>query len=238
MLSNTPEIVRKNGGVIIYDPSLVSCPSEQIFDSSAHAGSDSFQKTESGRGASYYLDMNGVPMVLRNYRRGGLVGRVLHDQYLRFGTQNSRSFREFKILWQLHQEGFPVPRPAAAWFEPHGIYYRAALMTLRIADVETLGHRLIHNGLDAVNWLALGRLIRQFHQRGVYHADLNGHNILLDDGGKMYLLDFDRASIRRGSLWKKANLRRLRRSIKKIHNDDHSGFENNNWRAFLMAYNA
>lgn len=237
-MSKIPQIVHQNCGLVIYDPVLVSYPLDRFFDINAHTDSDSFQKIDSGRGAGYFFDADGISMVFRYYRRGGLVGKVLQDQYLGVCGNSSRSFREFKLLWQLYEEGFSVPRPVAALVEPHGIYYRAALVTVRISDVDTLGHRLVRDGAEAVNWTALGHLIRQFHQRGVYHADLNVDNILLDGENKMYLIDFDRASIRRTNLWKKSNIKRLLRSIKKIRQNDCDIFKDRCWERFLNAYNS
>lgn len=66
----------------------------------------------------------------------------------------------------------------------------------------------------ALDWQDIGRCIRRFHRAGVFHADLNVRNILIDPGQKVWLIDFDRARIvRPESSALVSNLRRLHRSL-------------------------
>jgi 3-deoxy-D-manno-octulosonic acid kinase len=59
-------------------------------------------------------------------------------------------------------------------------------------------------------------LVAQFHHKHVFHADLNAHNILVDDAQRWWLIDFDRGGLREPGLWCDSNLVRLRRSVLKI----------------------
>ena len=60
-------------------------------------------------------------------------------------------------------------------------------------------------------------IVRRFHQRGVYHADLNAHNILWTESGEVYLIDFDKGQLRETRRsWQLANLNRLQRSLSKL----------------------
>jgi len=157
--------------------------------------------------------------VLRHYRRGGLVAKLLKDQYLWLGAAHSRAFQEADCLNWMHARGLPVPRaiaaavwPAAVWSvkAPGGLFYRAAIIVEYLPDVTPLALTLQHPQ-------AVAQAIAAMHDAGVWHADLNAFNILLDEAGKVWLIDFDRA--RRCTLTptrRQANLKRLRRSLIKV----------------------
>jgi 3-deoxy-D-manno-octulosonic acid kinase len=79
-----------------------------------------------------------------------------------------------------------------------------------------------------------------FHREGVHHADLNAHNILLDDDGvgpRVHVLDFDRGRIRDRGPWEGAVLARLRRSLEKIRRQRHSvAFAEREWDWLMEGY--
>ena len=95
----------------------------------------------------------------------------------------------------------------------------------RIRKVHLLIEYVNGKTLDKMPALSVPRLVQIFsrvaaglnhmHRRGVCHADLNAHNILLSEDG-VYLVDFDRCQLRGGGLWRDANLVRLRRSLEKL----------------------
>jgi 3-deoxy-D-manno-octulosonic acid kinase len=87
---------------------------------------------------------------------------------------------------------------------------------------------------ERMPWSAVGRCLRRFHDAGVCHADLNAHNILLDEAGKPFLIDFDRGTRRGAGAWRGANLSRLRRSLDKLSGAD--GFNLAAWTALLEGY--
>jgi 3-deoxy-D-manno-octulosonic acid kinase len=63
----------------------------------------------------------------------------------------------------------------------------------------------------------IGCCLRRFHAAGVYHADLNARNILVDARGSVWLLDFDRARwVAPNSRRLKKNLQRLLQSLRKL----------------------
>ena len=53
-------------------------------------------------------------MVHKHYLRGGLVSKLIFDQYLWLNLELTRSFVEFRALEEMSQLGLPVPRPIAA----------------------------------------------------------------------------------------------------------------------------
>lgn len=195
------------------------------------------EATAEGRGANYFVRHAEQCWVLRHYRRGGLVGKVLDDRYLGRHHLRSRPWREWTLLNTLYRENFPVPRPVAARFEGGWLSYRADLITEQIQNVAPLSRLLSSGALPPPQWLAIGRCIRRFHRRGVCHADLNAHNILLDTTGEVFLLDFDRGEIRAGGRWQDRNLRRLQRSLLKLKSRPGSfAFSAADWSLLLDGY--
>src|SRR5690606_5957198 len=132
----------------------------------------------------------------RHYRRGGIFGPWLVDRYLWLGLVRTRAVREWTLLAELYGQGLPVPRPVAVRVCRTGLCYRADIVTERIAPAESLAERLAREPLSASGWRAIGACIRRFHDAGIWHADLNAHNVLLTADGP-HLLDFDRGRRRR-----------------------------------------
>ena len=107
-----------------------------------------------------------------------------------------------------------MPAPVAARYTRKGMHYRADLIMRRIPWVETVAERLARGALDPTLAKRVGATIAQFHSAGACHADLNAHNILVDEHGVVSLIDFDRGSLRKPALaWQQSNVARLRRSF-------------------------
>lgn len=175
---------------------------------------------QGGRGAAWFVDSDCGSLVLRHYLRGGLVAKLSRDTFLWRGTDKVRSFAEFRLLQRLLALGLPVPRPVAALYRRHGLGYRAAILLQRLAGVQTFAHRVAHQG-NAAPWQAAGCLIARFHRAGLNHADLNAYNLLFDDTGKAWMIDFDKSRLQTPkAAWQAANLARLRRSLVKVAGED------------------
>lgn len=179
-----------------------------------------------GRNTVWFIRQpNGKEAVLRHYYRGGLVGKLNKDKFWPEPAAQSRAMAEFSLLWQMRLWGLPVPRPCAALYQQHrfgfGFYtYSADILIERIPNTTDLAHLLQQRALTAAEWQQLGALIACFHQHQVYHSDLNCHNILLDQQGQFWLIDFDKCAIRKATDfpdqgWKQQNLQRLLRSLNK-----------------------
>ncbi|MBM4221212.1 MAG: 3-deoxy-D-manno-octulosonic acid kinase [Gammaproteobacteria bacterium] len=230
------KIARHGGEVILYDDALLSHAEPGLFAPDAQAS-----RAAGGRGAALYIDCAGQPCVLRHYYRGGLIGRLLGDQYLWSGESGTRCFREWLLLEQLFRTGLPVPRPVAARYQRSGFIYRADLITARLPGVESLAARLVRGDVPAEAWVRVGECIARFHAAGVWHADLNAHNIQIDAGGQIFLLDFDRGCIRPAARsWQQSNLARLQRSLLKVSANSAGAaqFSAGEWRALVAAYDA
>lgn len=221
-------------GALIFDASRWSS------DQAAHAfdGLDGEDATQRGRGGVRFLQLPFADAVLRCYRRGGMAARLSEDWYFWRGQNATRPFREFRLTAQLFDDGLPVPRPLAARYLRSSLGYRAALITERIAKAETLANRLAAG--DCIDWAGVGRVIARFHRRGLWHADLNAHNVMIDDDGVIWLIDMDRGALRSsGSTWARGNLDRLQRSLLKLGVQQRvEGFSTTAWPQLLAAYQA
>ena len=215
---------------ILYDDTLVSHADEALFAPPVRAAA------VGGRGTAWIVPgTDGGEWVLRHYRRGGLPARLIEDTYLWTGLEYTRPWREWRFLAELHALGLPVPRPVAARVTRNGLGYRGDLITRRIPNARSLGELLTLGDAVAIPWSAIGACIRRFHEAGVWHADLNAHNILVDGTGGVWLIDFDRGERRSGdAAWKQENLARLKRSLHK--SDLAEAVIAQGWAALLDGY--
>lgn len=203
-------------GAMLYDASRCGQPDERIFERDHWRARGALEETAGGRGTVAFVHDGGRRWVLRHYRRGGLVARLLRDRYLWTGAGRTRAFREWRLLQELHAAGLPVPAPVAARYLRQGPFYRADLVTEELPTRLTLAQALQRGPLDAAAWRAVGACVGALHGHGVRHADLNAHNLLLAPDGRVYVVDFDRGRIRARGAWEQAVLGRLHRSLRKV----------------------
>jgi 3-deoxy-D-manno-octulosonic acid kinase len=169
-----------------------------------------------GRGSIRRVDTGSGRVVVRHYQRGGIVARLSRDRFVWTGADATRPFREFRVTRRLQALALPVPEVVAGRWQRSGPTYRADLATREIAGARTLAERLAA-GDGGPDWDELGVLIARFHAVGLWHADLNAHNLLYDGEDRPWLIDFDRA--RFVAPWSGAlqgNLDRLARSLRKL----------------------
>ena len=199
-----------NAGAMLYDADAFDAPTPTLLEASGFATVSTVG--EGGRQAAWFVADTFGEGVLRHYRRGGLIARLSRDRYLWAGESRTRSFAEFGLLVAMRTLGLPVPQPLAAGYWRHGVTYAGALLTRRIPEVQALASCLDHAPLEDV-----ARAIVAMHRAGVWHADLNAFNIMVDRRSKVWLLDFDRS--RMGGLndaAREANVKRLGRSLRKV----------------------
>lgn len=196
--------------------------------------------TSGGRGGAWFIDREPPGMVLRHYRRGGMMARFAEKTYLFTGFEQTRSVAEFRLLGRLRSLGLPVPEAVAAIAWKYRLFwYRAAILVKRIPNSVTFpdSDRLGDESL----WSQLGQVIRRFHDNGLNHVDLNCDNILVA-GDQLYLIDFDRCKLvpesenDTDSAWKQRNLERLHRSMRKRCLALSSSRQELLWKHLLQAY--
>ncbi|CAM5186032.1 3-deoxy-D-manno-octulosonic acid kinase [Oligella ureolytica] len=178
-----------------------------------------------GRNAAWFISTTVGPAVLRQYRRGGLVGRFNKSKYFFISPEKTRSFQEFVIINYLHGAGLTVPKALAAFYQKKGLFCEMALITSLVDDtvpLATICQQFIDKLIDeelAANYARItAQRIRQMHDLGVWHADLNAYNILCtQEVIEAYLIDFDKAQkTKLSDVLRQQNLTRLQRSLLKV----------------------
>jgi len=222
---------------ILYDANKLSDPGPELFDPAYWAEQGALEGQALGRGTTHFIRAAKGCWVLRHYRRGGLVARVVKDRYCGFRPECSRSFREWQLLVDLYERGLPVPRPVAASVSQGLFTYRADIITEKISGTTTLAETLKVAALAPDAWERVGSCIRSLHDVECFHADLNAMNILLDNESAVYLIDFDRARYRASGSWKSSNLERLQRSLLKLGRLNQGfNFNSLDWKSLLSGY--
>jgi 3-deoxy-D-manno-octulosonic acid kinase len=233
------ECIRKDaGGEILFDAAVAPQVDRDWFERDYWRRHDALRVLAGGRGGVAIIDTPAGECVLRHYHRGGLIAKLSADRYLWQGAARTRSFTEFRLLGQLRAMGLPAPAPVASRYRCHGLSYTADLITARIAGARTLAECLAQGDLDATLAEQVGALVARFHRAGVWHADLNAHNVLLAPDG-LHLIDFDRGLLRPpAARWQAANLQRLRRSLLKegAGTSDMAAFDQVLWQPLLRGY--
>ncbi len=234
------QVVQSENCYILYDDSLISKPNNCLFEPDWLQQYAQLKHIAHGRGEAWFVDYEQQHWVLRRYMRGGLVAKFNKSRYFALSLDQTRAWREWQLLAELYDVGLPVPRPVAAqvcWCNIKTGFYQAYLLLEKIPGARTLAERLQNEMLGENDWQAVGVVIRQFHDHGVYHADLNANNILFDGSGRIYLIDFDRGEIRATGHWAQENVQRLRRSLDKLQGKHNAfNFDEVSWQALVQGY--
>lgn len=229
------EMLTEGARVVIWDAARLARPRAEWFDP-AHWPRR--RVLDRGRGATFAIEADFGCAVLRRYRRGGAVARVLKDRYVWTGQAQARPFAEFRLLAAATAAGLPVPRPLAAQVRRHGAFYSGDLLMAEIAGAQTLSARLqALADWSALDWQGIGRTLGRVHAAGFQHADLNAHNLLLDAAQGVHVIDWDRGRRRSGGAWTQEVLARLQRSLRKLFGARIDAADaDQGWRALLAAH--
>lgn len=226
-----------------YDNIEIDSFAPEMLDGEYWQAENAIVGSAQGRGTTWFIATENSKNVMRNwvlrhYYRGGLIGKVINDQYLYTGLEKTRAAREFSLLKTMRSLGLPAPKPVAFRVEKLGLFYRADLLSSRIENASDLVGVLSDKQIDDALWFAIGKVIKAFHQHGIYHHDLNAHNILVDDKNQVFLIDFDRGEQRTTlEKWPEENMARLLRSFRKeCHRVINFQWQEENWQALMKGY--
>src|SRR4030042_5705453 len=185
---------------------------------------------------------DGKRMVFRKYSHGGMLRTITVKLYF-FGA---RSFRELALTDEIRSCGISTISPIGAIHHRiFFLFYQAYFLSLEVPNAidliqyfQEMRARPTYENLSSKRKTirSAGLLIRQFHQAGIFHGDLQLKNILIA-GDQVLLIDFDR-SYRRSNLSiqeKMKNLIRLNRSAEKEIQQGLPLTRTDRWR-FFLAY--
>lgn len=178
------------------------------------------------RQSGFTLKLGGGPdLFIRHAHRGGMIRHLLKDIHLGL---HPRPVRELAVAVEAQRRGIPVAEPVGAvveWIAP--IAYRGAFLTRAMSGL-TLWE-LIRTDEDAyVRAHVLEearRAIDTMHQLGLFHADLNLHNLFITQSRESFvvaILDLDKSKLFRAAVpagLRRRNFNRLFRSARKLDPD-------------------
>ncbi|MFT6269938.1 MAG: 3-deoxy-D-manno-octulosonic acid kinase [Alphaproteobacteria bacterium] len=197
-------------------------------------------RTAQGRGTVYFFSLGNKELVLRHYKRGGLVAKLSNDKFIFNTISNTRCYEELSVLQHLHSKNVNVPSPIAGKVTRKGIFYTADIITEVIPNTIELHEVLQSEPVSLSTWHEIGTQLKKMHNAQVFHGDINVKNVLLNrptGPQAIHLLDFDKCEIRQGDDWKEANLARFKRSLlKQAGKFKHYYYHQNDWDQMLIAY--
>ncbi len=150
--------------------------------------------------------------LIREYRRGGFVRHFMTKSYL----FDNRPLHEIGVHCAAYRSGVPVPMPLGAYWEQRGPIYRGAIAVARLEAVHLLDYLSSDREGKLAALRGCGAALRQMHDAGFVHADLQIRNILIA-GAEPYIIDLDKARqcATVSPSAREVNLVRLRRSFEK-----------------------
>ena len=151
-----------------------------------------------GRGAVLQVFLHGIgSVVVKQYTRGGLLRYLLKRYYLRTGQ--IRCAQEYELTYFLRPLGINIPEPVA--FASKGrLIYQAWLVTREIPNVIPLSklEQQANSHFESI-MDSLVDQVTSLVKHSIFHPDLHPGNALVDSENRVFLLDFDKASVYQGS---------------------------------------
>lgn len=148
-------------------------------------------------------------IVVRPYRRGGLVRRLTTRTY----PDEGRFRMESEVHRALWQEGFPTVKPLGYASRSHawgveGLYFTGFVEAVPWPSIFERTQEFLPQFKALLNALS---------EWGLKAPDLNATNFIIDAQGRLLALDWDRARwVRPGDGVRKAHLRRIGRSLERL----------------------
>lgn len=154
--------------------------------------------TLEGRGPALYAIISGLGhVVVKSYKRGGVLSWFNKEYYLKTGEVRSK--KEFEFLVAAAKAGVSVSKPIAYASRGSGVY-KAWLITEAIESHVSFA-RLSRDEKEKALALmpSIVENIKRLIQNKIHHVDLHPGNILIDKYGRNYIIDFDKAYYFTGS---------------------------------------
>jgi len=151
-----------------------------------------------GRTSVTLAKLDGIgPVVIKYYRRGGLLRYIIKHRYLKLGK--TRAQREFELLHTVSNLGINVPEPIAyahrgrllyrAWLITREIYQPLSLVRLSLQD-ENKARQAMESVIEQISILI---------KNSILHVDLHPGNVVVDQKDRVFLVDFDKGHVYQGN---------------------------------------
>lgn len=175
------------------------------------------------RQSAFRLNLDdGLELFARRSRRGGMIASIFSDLYV---GVTPRPLTELAVTIEAMRRGIPIAEPMGAMVEWVGpALYRGFFLTRAVQGM-TLWEFLKTDDDPTVRNHVLGQVrsaIDTMHGKGLFHADLNLHNLLVTrarDSFTVIVIDLDKSRLFDASVpsaMRRANAARLVRSARKL----------------------
>ena len=95
-------------GLIRYDSNIIETIEDKHFTAQYWQQQKAIAGNSTGRATVWFIQQGDLGLLLRHYYRGGLVGKINKDRFLREPADKSRAIYEFDLLFKLREKGLPV----------------------------------------------------------------------------------------------------------------------------------
>ncbi|SFJ78599.1 3-deoxy-D-manno-octulosonic acid kinase [Succinivibrio dextrinosolvens] len=164
---------------------------ESFFDRTSIEKSEGVS-SRGGRGQTLLFTKDRRDLVLRHYKRGGLFGKLVSDFFFCFEPHSHRAYDEFALLNRMLVMNLPVPKPVIAREIFNGIGVVQDIVIERLNGYTDLSYVIAERHLSQEEFISIGRTLKRFFDNNILHTDLNIRNILINDTGKVCVIDFDK----------------------------------------------
>lgn len=162
-----------------------------------------------GRGTLGELRTANFDLLVRRYRRGGLLGSARGERFADAG----RAVDEARVGLALRERRLRTPEPLGVRARPHerGGLRLELLLERRTAAID-FGRAWLEGDAHLRQELEreLGAFIAALHEHGLVHRDLHWRNLLVEPraplGERLWIIDLDRASLADAPLDRDARL--------------------------------
>jgi len=174
------------------------------------------------RRSGFLIELDGIELFVRRCRRGGMIAWLLSDVYVGLAP---RPFNELRVAAEALKRGVPTAEPIGAmaeWIGPalyRGFFLTRAVRGMTLWEfVQTDDDPIVRRHVLEQAHAAIAAM----HEKGLFHADLNLHNLLVTRAAESFtvvIIDLDKARLLDGPLpapVRRANLARLMRSARKL----------------------
>jgi 3-deoxy-D-manno-octulosonic acid kinase len=167
-----------------------------------------------GRGKTLLIDVPGVGrLFLKRYSHGGMLRKLTAGHFLCLGELRSKV--EFEMLELVRSLGVNAPKPIAFVQKGATVYSTWLLMeelcdTRSIVEIGEGEGDALPRALDG-----LSEQLRILIKHRIFHVDLHPGNVLVGEGDRVYIIDFDKACYFKGTqhALRELYLRRWRRAV-------------------------
>lgn len=174
-------------------------------------------KLPGGRNDIYLLNISKeLSVLLKLYSHGGFFKYFFPKYYF----ISNRFLHELQLYTDILKDNLPAPDYLGGFWMKRFGFYKCGVITRFISDTTTLENYLNDNFVSIEDkydiLIKCGKILRDMHDIGVFHGDLQIRNILIHPLEKaIYLIDFDKAKKMHSlNLFQRSqNLLRLKRSF-------------------------